>query len=203
MVRFPLLVLLLGTAACTTVERRVAPVAPSAADQPALAGETEGARLRAIFSESDAAMLRRNPMAALGRGDYSNADQLGDSFSDTYTAAERAAVEQDLARLRTIDRAALNETDRLAYDVFRFGAEQELAGYAPDLLALTQVRPINHFSGPHSFYPSSRPAAASRPFATWTITRTIWRATASGVRWSIASSPASARGCRPAWSIPS
>jgi uncharacterized protein (DUF885 family) len=109
-------------------------------------------------------MLRRNPMAALGRGDYSNADQLGDSFSDTYTAAERAAVEQDLARLRTIDRAALNETDRLAYDVFRFGAEQELAGYAPDLLALTQVRPINHFSGPHSFYPVFASGRSIAPF---------------------------------------
>jgi uncharacterized protein (DUF885 family) len=165
MIRFPLLLLLLGTAACTSVERPVAPAAPSATARPSPnAAEAEGARLRAIFSESDAAMLRRNPIVALGRGDYSNADQLGDSFSDTHTAAERAAVEEDLARLRTIDRAALGETDRLAYDVFRFGAEQELAGYAPDLLALTQVRPINHFSGPHSFYPVFASGRSIAPF---------------------------------------
>ena len=166
MVRFSLLVLLLGTAACTTVERVAAPVALSAAGKPvaAAAGQAEGARLRAIFSESDAAMLRRNPITALGRGDYSRADQLGDSYSDSYTAAERSALEQDLARLRTIDRSALNETDRLAYDVFRFGAEQELAGYSPELLALTQVRPINHFSGPHSFYPVFASGRSIAPF---------------------------------------
>jgi uncharacterized protein (DUF885 family) len=166
MVRFSLLPLLLGTAACTTVERPAAPVAPSAAGKPqaAAAREAEAARLRAIFSESDAAMLRRNPITALGRGDYSRADQLGDSYSDAYTAAERAAVEQDLARLRAIDRSALNATDQLAYDVFRFGAEQELAGYSPELLALTQVRPINHFSGPHSFYPVFASGRSIAPF---------------------------------------
>ena len=165
MVRFSLLALLLGTAACATVERSVAPAAPSPAAKPASAGgEAEGARLRTIFSESDAAMLRRNPITALGRGDYSRADQLGDSFSDTYTAAERAALEQDLARLGAIDRGKLNATDRLAYDVFRFGAEQELAGYSPDLLALTEVRPINHFSGPHSFYPVFASGRSIAPF---------------------------------------
>jgi hypothetical protein len=57
-------------------------------------------RLRALFAESDAAMLRRNPIAAIGRGDYTNADQLGTHYSDDMSPPSAAAVEQDLATLR-------------------------------------------------------------------------------------------------------
>ena len=56
------------------------------------------------------------------RGDYRYADRLGDYISDEYFAAEKAAAEQDLATLAAIDRNALNATDRLAYDVFKYPA---------------------------------------------------------------------------------
>ena len=155
--------LMLGLAACTTATTDTAP-------QPAAAAATpradEGARLRALFAERDAAMLRRNPITAIGRGDYSNADQIGDYYSDAYVAAEKAAVESDLAALARIDRHALDATDQLAYDVFKFSREQDLKGFAPDILPLTIVRPINHFGGLQSFYPVFASGRSIAPFHT-------------------------------------
>ncbi|MFN3726373.1 MAG: DUF885 domain-containing protein [Allosphingosinicella sp.] len=152
--------LLLGLAACTTptASTEPEPAPPTAARQ------NEGERLRALFAASDAAMLRRNPITAIGRGDYSNADKLGDYYSDAYVAAEKAAVESDLAALERIDRSALNATDQLAYDVFKFGREQDLKGFAPDILPLTIVRPINHFGGLQSFYPVFASGRSIAPF---------------------------------------
>ncbi|WP_166039780.1 DUF885 domain-containing protein [Sphingosinicella sp. YJ22] len=152
--------LILGLAACTTPTGPAPQPAPPAAD----AREDQGERLRALFAASDAAMLRRNPITAIGRGDFTNADQLGDYYSDSYVAAEKAAVESDLAALASIDRAALNATDQLAYDVFKFGREQDLKGFAPDILPLTIVRPINHFGGLQSFYPVFASGRSIAPF---------------------------------------
>jgi uncharacterized protein (DUF885 family) len=166
MARFTLLALLLGTTACTTVQRTpaAAPVATASAAPAPTAGQ--GEQLREIFAASDAASLRRNPITALGRGDLTNAHQLGNYFSDEYVAAEKAAAEGDLAALGRIDRAKLNATDRLAYDVFRFTREQDLAGMAPDILPLTLVRPVNHFGGLHNFYPVLASGRSIAPFRT-------------------------------------
>jgi uncharacterized protein (DUF885 family) len=166
--RFPLLAATLLTAACATAG--TAPAAPAvppadvAAVQPA--DNEAGARLRRLFHESDEANLRRNPISALFRGDLRYADRLGDYVSDAYYAAERAAAEEDLAALRAIDRNALNATDRLAYDVFKYQREVDLADAQPAMLALTAVRPLNHFSGFHTFYPVLASGRSAAPFRT-------------------------------------
>ena len=119
----------------------------------AAAAQTPGARLRELFHESDEATLRRNPLNAMFRGDFRYADRLGNYLTDEYYNAERQAAQQDLAALQSIDRNALNPTDRLAYDVFKFQRENDLIDVTPEMLALTAVRPMNHFSGFHTFYP--------------------------------------------------
>ena len=67
-------------------------------------------------------------------------------------------------RSRAIDRDALDPTDRLAYDVFKYQRENDLADVQPDMLALTAVRPINHFSGFHTFYPVFASGHGAAPF---------------------------------------
>ncbi|MEA3030491.1 MAG: hypothetical protein QOG13_1816 [Sphingomonadales bacterium] len=134
------------------------------APAPAAAEQTPGARLRALFHDSDEASLVRNPLQGMFRGDYRYADRLGDYYTDAYYAAERAAAEQDLAALRAIDRNTLNETDRLAYDVFKYQREEDLKDVQPDMLALTSVRPINHFSGLQTFYPVFASGRSAAPF---------------------------------------
>jgi uncharacterized protein (DUF885 family) len=142
------------------------PSAASAEPAPAAAPQSEHDRLFALFQASDEASLRRNPLSALLRGDARFADQLGDSISDAYHAAEKQAAESDLAALAAIDRAKLNPTDAIAYDVFKFTTEDTLRGYQDDLLSLTRVRPMNHFFGIHTFYPTFASGEGAAPFKT-------------------------------------
>jgi len=137
-----------------------------AAPPAAASDRSESARLHRLFHESDEANLRRNPLSAIFRGDLRYADRLGDFFTDEYTQAEKAAAEHELAALRAIPRDSLNPTDRLAYDVFQYSRESDLRDLQPDLLALTEVRPINHFSGFHTFYPVFASGRSAAPFAT-------------------------------------
>ncbi|WP_324809349.1 DUF885 domain-containing protein [Sphingomonas sp. LY29] len=150
-----------GTTPAPVVDAPPIPVAETAAP-----AESAHDRLFRIFKESDEAQLKRNPLSALFRGDMRYADQFGDYISDDYYAAEKAAGEADLAALRTVDRASLNPTDQLAYDVFEFTTKDTLKNYDPAILALTEVRPINHFSGFQTFYPSFSSGSGGAPFKT-------------------------------------
>ncbi len=124
------------------------------------------ARLKKLFTDSDEASLKRNPIQALYRGDLRYADQLGDYMTDAYFNAERKAGEADLAALRAIDRNALNATDKIAYDAFDWQTRTNLRGLQPDMLALTIVRPIDHFYGFHTLYPDLASGQGSAPFNT-------------------------------------
>ncbi|HEY0150105.1 MAG TPA: DUF885 domain-containing protein [Allosphingosinicella sp.] len=157
----------LALSACTStgdtnvVTTAEAPAAPAAAP-----AQDEGARLAALFRESDEAGLKRNPLNALFRGDMRYADRFGDFISDEYFDAERAAGEADLAALKRIDRAKLNPTDKIAYDVFKTQTEQGLEALSPEYMALTVVRPMNHFFGFHTFYPTFASGKGAAPFKT-------------------------------------
>jgi uncharacterized protein (DUF885 family) len=156
--------------ACTTTNATTAQpaeIAPPVEAAPAAApAETAHDRLFRLFKETDEANLKRNPLNALFRGDMRYADHLGDFITDQYYANEKAASEHDLAELHAIDRASLNATDQLAYDVFEFSTQDTLRGYQPDLLALTAVRPMNHFFGFHTFYPTFASGKGAAPFKT-------------------------------------
>ena len=127
--------------------------------------ESAAQRLHALFARSEAAMLDRNPVAAFFRGDFSDADKLGD-YSPASYAEERAAAEANLAELRMIDRAALGETDRIAYDVFEYTQRRQLAQSAPEILPTVLALPIDHFRGLHVFYPRLSAPDALMPYET-------------------------------------
>ena len=163
MKRYSLLLASASAALLATAPAISASAAPAAAAQKS---EDAHARLTALFHDSDEASLKRNPLNALYRGDLRYADRLGDYISEAYFDAERAAGEADLRRLKAIDRAALNPTDRIAYDVFKWQTELSLRGLAPEMLALTAVRPIDHFTGLHTAYPDIASGQGAAPFNT-------------------------------------
>jgi len=145
--------------------------APALADHHAEASmekkeQTEGEKLKALFAESDARSLELNPLGRLFRGDDKNADRLGDFLTDSSFYAGRLDTKLNLALLAQIDRSKLSETDQLAYDVFKYNQDQSLKGATDEIRALTEVRPVNHFSGFHTFYPNFASGKGAAPFKT-------------------------------------
>jgi uncharacterized protein (DUF885 family) len=138
-----------------------APVSAQSTTQPDAA-----AQLKALFADSDEASIKRKPIFALFRGDLRYADRFGDFVSDEYFAAELKAAADELLRLARIDRNALNATDRIAYDVFKYQQEEAVRTNSAPILPLTRGRPFNHFSGYHTFYPSYSSGDGGVPFVT-------------------------------------
>jgi uncharacterized protein (DUF885 family) len=130
------------------------------------ASVTEGKRLSALFAADDEANLKRNPISALFRGDMRYADRFGDFISDEYFAGERKAAEDNLESLKGIDRAKLNPTDQIAYDVYKQNQLDALKGLSKEIMDLTVVRPLNHFFGFHTFYPTFASGKGAAPFKT-------------------------------------
>ena len=150
-------------AGCATTTATVpAPVAAPAT----MPAASEHDRLFQLFKDDDEATIRLNPISGIYRGDLRYADQFGDGITDAYYAKLKALAEDDLARLHGIDRARLNATDQIAYDVFEYTEKDALESYLPQYLDLTKVRPLNHFSGLQAFYPTFASGKGGAPFNT-------------------------------------
>jgi uncharacterized protein (DUF885 family) len=137
-----------------------------AAEVTAEAQQAEHAKLFALFDDADARELALNPLNRLFRGEDEDADRLGDFLTDSAFLAGRTDIQLNLALLAQIDRAKLSTTDQLAYDVFKYTEEQSLRGASDRIRALTEVRPLNHFFGLHTFYPTFAGGTGVAPFKT-------------------------------------
>ncbi len=160
------LILLAGASMLFVAPPAMAEVGAVALDDHEKAEMTEGEKLKALFAKSNEDNLKRNPIGALFRGDQRYADQLGDFITDEYFAKEVAAEEAELGALEKIDRSKLSLTDQIAYDVFKRNKKRALKGYSDEIMALTVVRPVNHFSGFHTFYPTFASGKGAAPFKT-------------------------------------
>ncbi len=158
------------TLLCATVflSFSVGPAAMAQTAKPAAADtdQNEGAKLKALFAADDEANLKRNPLNALFRGDMRYADRLGEFVSDAYYDGERKAADGNIASLAKIDRSKLNETDQIAYDVFKLNQQDSQKNLSKEYLDLTKVRPLNHFYGIHTFYPTFASGKGAAPFKT-------------------------------------
>lgn len=156
-------VVALPLAACTTMQTEAPATATAEATSPSSSAHD---RLFAVFSATDEAELANNPLSALFRGDMRYADHLGNYYTKAYNDAERANAQKALAALKAIDRSSLNETDQIAYDVFTYDQNEALKNLTPEMIALNDVRPINHFTGFHTFYPTFASGQGAAPFKT-------------------------------------
>ena len=148
---------------CSTVPTSAAPVVVPVAAQTA---QSPHDALFQLFRDDDEATLKLNPMSAIYRGDLRYADQFGDYVTDAYYDATRAQAQASLARLHAIDRKGLDGVDQLAWDVFDYQEKDAIEGLSPVILPLTRVRPLNHFFGFQSAYPTFASGKGGAPFAT-------------------------------------
>lgn len=159
------LVLAASGALLLTATPALADSAPQAAATTATA-QTEHDKLFALFDDADARELALNPLNRLFRGEDEGADRLGDFLTDSAFLAARTDTQLNLALLAQIDRSKLSPTDSLAYDVFKYTEEQALKGASDRIRELTEVRPLNHFFGLHTFYPTFAGGKGVAPFKT-------------------------------------
>ena len=159
----------LALAASTAVLLAATPALAQTAAEPAAAtaaAQSEHDKLFALFEDADERELALNPLNRLFRGEDEGVDRLGDLLTDSSFLAARTDIKLNLALLAQIDRAQLSETDALAYDVFQYTQERALAGVSDEMRSLTEVRPVNHFYGLHTFYPTFASGKGVAPFKT-------------------------------------
>ncbi|PKP93072.1 MAG: DUF885 domain-containing protein [Alphaproteobacteria bacterium HGW-Alphaproteobacteria-14] len=159
----------IALAASAAVLLAATPALAQTATEPSAAtatAQSEHDKLFALFEDADARELALNPLSRLFRGEDEGVDRLGDLLTDASFLASRTDIKLNLALLAQIDRAKLSETDALAYDVFKYTQDRALAGASDAMRALTEVRPVNHFFGLHTFYPTFAGGKGVAPFKT-------------------------------------
>ncbi len=140
-----------------------APATPSAAETNARA-EAAARQLRSLMDASDEAMLARNPMAGLFRGDLRRAGEFGNPDSPAHVAAEREAAQTELNLLDAVSREALNADDRAAYDSFRWSRQLALEANAMPLAGLWPLMPLDQMQGWHLLMADISSAQGPAPY---------------------------------------
>ena len=123
-------------------------------------------QLSQLLADSDEALLRRNPVFALFRGDMRYAAQHGDYLSNAYVDAERAAAQDDLRRLDAIDRTWLTPVERIAYDSFAWQHGMNLRQYDPARVSVWLPLKLDHLNGWHLFFPDLSSGIGVAPYKT-------------------------------------
>ena len=157
----------LAISACTTATETAQTTAQAGqALSPEDAAQAERDAMFALFEKADKEELALSPIGAMFRGNFDQADKIGDLYTDELDAKFKALTERNIAELRSINRAALNPSDQLAYDVFLRNQNEALSGYEPSIQRVERARPINHFFGLHTFYPTFESGSSAAPFKT-------------------------------------
>ena len=89
--------------------------------------------------------LELNPLEATFIGDDRFNDQLPNTLSQAYKEQTAAFYQGTLEELAGFDRAALNPTQQVSYDVLKWECDINLAG----LDFKTELLPLDQFNGFH------------------------------------------------------
>lgn len=127
------------------------PVSQSPASQNA---SREDARLMAVFASDERRQDALDPLSRLYRGEPVAPEAFAQQFSDNRDRALLASNQLAQHELAAIRRERLSPERQISYDVFARAKAEQIAWLQPDVLALTAVRPFNHFGGLHVEYPS-------------------------------------------------
>ena len=150
--KLPLLLIATASAGCAEIS-----AAPSSAP-PAVAtsapANTDDARLMALFRDDARRSDALDPLSLLYRGGEIDAASLSHYFTASQTRASLVSVRQSLAGLKKIERNKLSAERQISYDIFARDKREEANWLKPGILALTAVRPLNHFGGLHIEFPS-------------------------------------------------
>ena len=123
--------------------------------------------LAALFAASN----EGEPAAQPARAQYSAATCAMPDSSATYQRCllrrrARRGGKPNWPRSSGSTEPSSAPSERISYDVFKWQRTSDLRGLQPDLLALTAVRPIDHFGGFHTDFAELSSGDGAAPFKT-------------------------------------
>ena len=142
------------------------PAVAAASAEPPAADSSAERRLMQLFADDAAREEKLDPLDALYRGEPVDPATLALLFTAELDRRSLASARRSLDELARIDRAQLGPERRISYDVFAGDKREAVAFLQPDVLALTAVRPFNHFGGLHVEFPSLMAHDGSLPYRT-------------------------------------
>ncbi len=110
-------------------------------------GQSEDARLVALFAEDARRLAAVDPLEALYRGEEVAPADFAALYTDALDRRALDSATHSLRALQAIDRSRLSPENRISYDVFARAKQEDIAWLQPGVRALTRVRPFNHFAG--------------------------------------------------------
>ena len=113
-------------------------------------GDTaEDRRLMALFRETARREDAIDPLGLIYRGGKPNLTAFRQTFTDLAVRQQRGVVRWALTGLKRINRARLSPERQISYDVFLRDKREQDLWLSPEMVALTEVRPLTHFGGLH------------------------------------------------------
>jgi uncharacterized protein (DUF885 family) len=122
----------------------------------------EARALAALVEEYWQARLELNPMIATGLGEHRWDDVLPITISPEHRQKALASEQRFLQRVRAIDPARLEGQDRLTWDIFVRGREQEIEGFRFP----SHLMPVDQFNGMPQTLAQFGSGTGIQPFAT-------------------------------------
>ncbi|MEJ7663159.1 MAG: DUF885 family protein [Hymenobacter sp.] len=115
----------------------------SPSSEKAAAGTGPNKDLNGLFSQYWDKQSRLDPLAATGQGDSRYNDILPNDQTQAWRDTLGAFYQSYLGRLAKFDRNALDDNDKISYDIFQYEMQQRLAG----LKLNTWMLPFQQFWG--------------------------------------------------------
>ena len=134
--------------------------APSVTSGTPQADDEATATFDTLLADYQEGRLQLNPLEATFLGDNRYNDRLPNLLAAEYKEESRAFFQDYLARLRQIDRDALDPTDRVSYDVLEWDLDMALQG----LLFATELLPLDQFDSPHLMIGQLASGQSAQPF---------------------------------------
>ena len=155
---FPAVILLAGNlfAQAQPAKKPTLPAKTTATPKPA------SVPLAALFERYQDRSNQLNPLAATAQGDHRFDDQLPNDQTQTRRDTLRQFYQTYLTRLGRFDRARLNATDQVSYDMLRYSLTQRLAG----LQLNNWMMPFNQFYALPNSLAQLGAGTGDQPFAT-------------------------------------
>ncbi|MBC2664957.1 DUF885 domain-containing protein [Novosphingobium flavum] len=121
-------------------------------------------RLMALFADDSRREDGLDPLGQLSRGERVEPADMALLFTDTLSRRRLASARRSLDGLAAIDRALLTPERQVSYDAFAWQKREELSWLQPDMRAVAEVLPLNHFDGLHSELPALLARGGAVPY---------------------------------------